>query len=41
MIKVAWTKEYGIGVCLVGVSMVGWGGESFLSFYNLRSYEEA
>lgn len=23
MIKVAWTKEYGIGVCLVGVSMEG------------------
>lgn len=39
MIKVAWTKEYGIGVCLVGVSVVGV-GESVLSFYNLRSYEE-
>lgn len=23
MIKVAWTKEYEIGVCLVGVSMDG------------------
>lgn len=30
MIKVAWTKEYGIGVCLVGVSMVGVGGVLFI-----------